>query len=143
MLPVISLALLASVGFGASAIFARLGLQHVRSSTGTVVSLVAGVLLIGTIALILHGGEMFALPAVAFAWFALLGFINYPLGRFLNFTGVHLAGVGRAIPILAATPLVAVSLGVIVGGETLTIFTALGTGAIVGGVVLIVSARAV
>ena len=83
-----------------------------------------------------------ALPAVAFAWFALLGLINFPLGRFFNFTGVHLAGVSRTAPVLAGAPLVAMTLGITLGGETLTPLIALGTAAIVGGVVLIVSERA-
>ena len=114
-----------------------------RSSTGTVVSLAAGFLMVGTIALILYGGELFTLPIAALAWFALLGLINYPLGRFLNFTGVHLAGVSRTAPILSATPLVAVTLGVVLGGETLTPAIALGIAAIVGGLVLILTERTV
>ena len=142
MLLGILFALLAAIGWGTSAIFVRLGLQRMRSSTGTVVSLAAGVLMIGTIALIVYGSEMFALPAVAFAWFALLGLLNYPLGRFLNFTAVSLAGISRASPILAAAPLVAVTWSVLLGGETLTPLIALGGATIVGGVVLIVSERA-
>ena len=137
----IILALLAAIGWGTSAIFVRVGLQNMRSTTGTVVSLASGILMVGSIALTIYGSEMFALPAVAFAWFALLGLLNYPLGRFLNFTSVRLAGVGRASPILAGAPLVAVTLGVLLGGETLTPLIALGGATIVAGVVLIVSAR--
>ncbi len=134
-------ALLAATGWGAGAIFARLGLQHMRSTTGTVVSLAAGVVMAGTLALAVNRDVMFALPAVAFLWFLLLGTINYPLGRYLNFRGVHLAGVSRASPILAAAPVVAVILGITLGGESLTPFIALGTAAIIGGVVLIVTER--
>ena len=112
-----------------------------RSTTGTVVSLAAGVVTVGTLALAVNGDIMFALPAAAFLWFLLLGTINYPLGRYLNFTGVHLAGVSRASPILAAAPIVAVILGITLGGETLTPFIALGTVLIIGGVVLIVTER--
>lgn len=114
-----------------------------RSTTGTVVSLASGVLMVGAITLILYGSEMFALTAGALAWFALLGLVNYPLGRFFNFVGVHLAGVSRTAPILSAATLVASALGITLGGETLTPAIALGTVAIVGGVVLILSERAV
>ena len=138
----IFLALLAAMSWGTGAIFVRLGLQHMRSTTGTVVSLVAGLLFFGLIALITHTDEMFHLSAVALAWFALLGIINYPLGRFFNYTGIHLAGVGRATPIMSCAPLVAVALGVFLGGETLTPLITLGTVAIVGGMVLILSERA-
>lgn len=138
----ILLALLAAVSWGASSVLARLGLQHMRSTTGTVISLVAGVVVVGALAWALYGAEMFALPAVTYAWFVLLGLISYPLGRLLNFAGVRLAGVGRATPILAGAPLVAATLGVVLGGETVTLSLALGTGAIVAGVVLIVTERA-
>lgn len=134
-------ALLAATGWGAGAVFARLGLQHMRSTTGTVVSLAAGVITVGALALAVNRDVMFALPAAAFLWFMLLGTINYPLGRYLNFTGVHLAGVSRASPILAAAPIVAVILGITLGGETLTPFIALGTVLIIGGIVLIVTER--
>ncbi len=129
------------MGWGTAAIFVRLGLQHMRATTGTVVSLAVGVLMIGTIALVRYGSEMFDLTPVALAWFALLGLILYPLGRLLNFTGVHLAGVSRAAPIMSAAPLVASTLGITLGGETLTPVIALGTLAIVGGIVLILSER--
>ena len=134
-------ALLAAVGWGAGAVFARLGLQHMRSTTGTVVSLAAGVVMVGSLALAGNRDIMFTLPAVALLWFLLLGTINYPLGRYFNFLGVHLAGVSRASPILAAAPVVAVILGITLGGESLTPFIALGTVLIIGGVVLIVTER--
>ena len=134
-------ALLAATGWGTAAIFARLGLQHMRSTTGTVVSLASGVAMVGTLALLVHRDIMFSLPAAALLWFLLLGTINYPLGRYFSFLGVHLAGVSRASPILAAAPVVAVILGVTLGGETLTPFIALGTAAIIGGVVLIVTEK--
>jgi transporter family protein len=134
-------ALLAAVGWGAGAVFARLGLQHMRSTTGTVVSLAAGVVMVGSLALAVNRDIMFTLPVVALLWFLLLGTINYPLGRYFNFLGVHLAGVSRASPILAAAPVVAVILGITLGGESLTPFIGLGTVLIIGGVVLIVTER--
>ena len=139
MLLAIFFALMAATGWGIGAIFVRLGLQHMRSTTGTVVSLTAGVLVIGALALIFQWDQMFSLPAVAFFWFVLLGVINYPLGRLFNFTGVHLAGVGRAAPILSGAPLVAATLGITLGGETMTFLIALGTAAIIGGIVIILT----
>lgn len=134
-------ALLAAAGWGTGAVFARLGLQHMRSTTGTVVSLAAGVAMVGTLALAVNRDIMFALPVAALLWFLLLGTINYPLGRYFNFLGVHLAGVSRASPILSAAPVVAVTLGITLGGESLTPFIALGAVLIIGGVVLIVTER--
>ena len=82
----------------------------------------------------------FALSSTAIGWIALLGLLNYLLGRFLNFNSIRLAGVSRAAPLLAVAPLVAVTLGVLLGGESLSPLIALGTLTIVGGVVLIVTA---
>ena len=138
----IILALLAAVGWGTSAVLVRAGLHNISSTTGTVISLISGTLLIGTIALVVNGGNAFLIPAVGLAWIALLGLINYPLGRFLNFTGISLAGVSRASPMLAAAPLVAVALGVLLGGESLNPLIGLGAISIFGGIVLIVTERA-
>ncbi len=113
-----------------------------RSTTGTVVSLASGGSLFGIITFAIYGSEMFALPATVYAWIILLGLINYPLGRLLNFTGVQLAGVSRTAPILAGAPLVAATLGVVLGNETITFTIALGIAAIVAGVMLVVSERA-
>lgn len=121
--------------------FVRLGLQHMRSTTGTVVSLASGVVPFGLITFALYRFEMFALPASIYAWIILLGLINYPLGRLLNFKGVQLAGVSRTAPILAGAPLVAATLGVALGGEKITFLIALGIASIVAGVVLVVSER--
>ncbi|MBI4340262.1 MAG: EamA family transporter [Chloroflexi bacterium] len=137
----IALALLAAASWGASAIFVRLGLQHMSSKTGTVVSLASGTLFIGAIALAVYGRDLFAFSAIALLWFTVLGVINFPLGRLLNFSGVQLAGVSRSAPILASATLFSVGLGVLVGGEELSLLIALGTLAIVGGVVLIVTQR--
>ena len=141
MLPAILLALLAAFAWGTSAIFVRLGLRHMRSTTGTVISLASGGSLVGLITFALYGNEMFTLPATVYAWIILLGLINYPMGRLLNFTGVQLAGVSRTAPILAGAPLVAATLGVFLGGETITFTIAVGIAAIVAGVVLVVSER--
>ncbi|MFH1140148.1 MAG: EamA family transporter [Chloroflexota bacterium] len=141
MLLAILLSLLAAVAWGASSIFVRLGLQHMRSTTGTVVSLASGVALVGLLTFALYRFEMFDLPASVYAWIILLGLINYPLGLLLNFKGVQLAGVGHTAPILAGAPLVAVTLGVALGDETITIPIALGIAAIVAGVVVVVSER--
>ena len=138
----IILALLAAVGWGTSAVLVRVGLQNISSTTGTVISLASGTLLIGTIALLVNGGNAFLVPAVGLGWIALLGLINYPLGRFLNFYGQSLAGVSRTSPLLAAAPLVSVTLGVLLGGESLNLFIGLGAISIFGGIVLIVTERA-
>ena len=135
------LGLSAALGFGSSAIFARLGLQHMRATTGTLVSLTVGTIITMVIAFAFHAREIFALSGVAFLWFLLSGVINFPLGRLLNFTAVSLVGVSRATPIIGSSPLFAAAFAITVGGETINIPIFLGTISIIGGLGLILSQR--
>ena len=135
------LGLTSALGFGSSAVFARLGMQHVRSTTATAVSLVVGTAITMAIAFTLHAGEIFALSGVAFAWFLLSAVINFPFGRLLNFTAVRLAGVARATPIIGSSPMFAAALAVTIGGESMSLPILMGTVSIIGGLVLILSQR--
>lgn len=137
----IVLALSAALGFGTSAVLARLGLQHIRPGTSTFVSLVVGTVVMMTLALAIHLDDIRSLAAIAFAWFLLSGFINFVLGRLLNYTGVGIAGVSRATPIVASNPLFAALLAVTLGGETMNAPIAVGTVAIISGMVLVLSQR--
>ena len=137
----VALALSASLGFGASAIFVRLAVQHVRPTTATLVSLVIGTLVTMTIAFALHSEEIVGLKPWAFLWILLGGFLTFPLGRLLNFTGVSLAGVSRATPTVGASPLFAAVLAVSILGESLTLPILFGTILIIGGLAVILSQR--
>ena len=131
----------AALGFGGSAVFARVGLQHMRATTGTLVSLIVGSVIILALAFSLHADEIMALTGVAFLWFLLSGLLNFPLGRLLNYTGVRMVGVSRATPLIGTAPLFATALAITIGGETINVPILLGTLLIVGGGVLILSQR--
>ena len=135
----ILLAFLAACGWGSAAVLARLGLQHMRSTTGTLISLVTGFAFTTILALIFHLGDIVSLAAMAFMWFFLVGIINFPMGRFFKFTGVQLAGVTRAAPISGTFPLFATILAITIGGEPLRLPIIIGTVAVVTGLGLILS----
>ena len=137
----VALALSAAVGFGTAAVFARLGLQHMRSTTGTLVSVIVGTVIVMTLALIIHWDAVIALAGVAFLWFLLSGSINFPVGRLLNFTSVRLAGVSRSAPIVGSSPLFAIALAITVGGESINTPILVGTFGIIGGMTLILTQR--
>lgn len=137
----IALGLSAAFGFGASAIFVRLGLQYMRATTGTLVSLVVGTVVTMGLALAFLRDEVFSLSGVALLWLLLAGVINFPLGRLLNFTGVHLAGVSRSTALVGSSPLFATIAAITLGGETITLPVLLGTLAIIGGLALVMSQR--
>ena len=135
----ISLSLMAALGFGVSAIFARLGLQHMRATTGTLLSLSVSTVVTLVIALGLHPREIFDLEWLALLWLLMAGVLSFPLGRLLNFTGVRMVGVGRASPIVGASPLFAGALAVAFAGEALNVPILLGAVFIIGGLALIMS----
>ena len=135
------LGLSAALGFGVSAIFARLGLQYMRSTSATLVSLMIGTAITMALAFALRSSEIVDLSLIAFAWFLLLGLITFPLGRLMNYTGVSMAGVSRASPIVGASPLFATTLAVTVGGETLNLALLMGTISITAGLGFILSQR--
>ena len=137
----VALSLAAAMGFAGSAVFARVGLQYIRPTTGTLVSLFIGISITLTLSIIFNQKEIMALSGIAFLWFLVSGAINFPLGRLLNYTGISKIGVSRSTPIVATSPLFAAILAVTVGGESINAFIMIGTIAIIGGVVLIVGQR--
>ena len=137
----VALSLAAAMGFAGSAVFARIGLQHVRPTTGTIVSLLIGISITLTLSIIFHQREIIALSGIAFLWFFISGLINFPLGRLLNYTGVSKIGVSKSTAIVGSSPLFAAILAVTVGGETINTLMMIGTAAIIGGVALIVGQR--
>ena len=135
------LGLSAALGFGGSAVFARLGLQYMRSTTGTLASLLVGTVIMLTLAFALHSKEILALGGVVLLWLLVSAIINFPLGRLLNYTGVRLVGVSRASPVVGASPLFALALAITIGGESINLPTLLGTFSIIGGLLLVLSQR--
>ena len=129
----------AALGFGVAVVFARLGLQHMRVTTSALLSLVASGVLTLAVAVALDSRGMLDLRAVTLLWLFLIGLLNYPLGRLLNYTAVHLAGASRAAPIVGASPLIATTLAISIGTESLDPPTAMGTIAIMGGIAIILS----
>lgn len=112
-----------------------------RPATGTAISLVVSFTLTAVLALSLEWSTFFAMPAVALLWFLLLGIVNYPLARYMNYSSVNLVGASRSAPIISTAPLFSAVLAIIFLGETLSLPVALGTAAIVVGSILIVLER--
>ena len=84
------MALLASIGFGASAVFIKLALKSMKSTTGTFLSLVAGSLILITISIIFYSDELVIANKIVFGWLVLSALLNFLGGRYLNYTSVNL-----------------------------------------------------
>ena len=137
----VGLALVAALGFGAVAIFARLGMRHVRATTATVASLIISALVTLVVALAVDAGEIAALSAAAFGFILLNAALAYLVGRLFNFTGVRLVGATRASIIIGTSPLFSAGLAVWLLGEKLSAPILAGTVLIIIGVGVILSGR--
>jgi len=131
----------AALGFGASAVLARGGMQYFGPSAATLISLCSSALVTMVIALALHTSEIQALPLEAFIWFIVAGFITFPGGRLLNFRAINLIGASRASSVVSTSPLFAAFIAVLWGGESLNLLLIVGTFCVVGGIMILVSQK--
>ena len=148
------LGLAAAMGFGSTSVFARLGLQHIRSTTATLVSLMVGSAITMGLALLVYTDEILALfglnvlvrPApmgdpAAFLWFLLFGVVAFAVARSLSYAALNMIGVSRVAPIIGTDPLFATMLAITIGGEAINSMILMGTFSIFGGLTLILSQR--
>ncbi len=132
-------AALATISWAAGAVLARVGMQHVRSSTGTFISLTAGFVTISAVAVGIDWRALLAVSQSTILWFVLLGVIQFPGGRFLNYSGIRLAGVTRATAISGTSPLFAALLAIAFLQEQVTPWILLATLAVAAGLALVMS----
>jgi drug/metabolite transporter (DMT)-like permease len=137
----IILAITAAFCWGAGAIFARLGMQGMRASTGTFISMLSSIALIAVLALSLNFDAIVNLSLMAVLWFSLIGFVNYFVGRQFNYLSIKYIGVARATPLFAAAPLFALVLAVTLIGETVNAAIIIGTLAVVSGLYLVITSE--
>ena len=132
------IALLVPLCFGTGMLLARVGLVHIPAGAGNFVSLIVGWVLIASITTVLQPDALFGITLAAFAWLAMIGIINFPAGRFLNFVSIKNLGILRANPVLAMAPIISAFEGVVFLGERLNWAIAGGTLLTVTGVIVAV-----
>ena len=135
------IALLVPVCFGSGMVLARVGLVHVPPGAGNFLSLVVGWALVASVTAILHPDALFGVSLGAFGWLAMIGVVNFPVGRFMNFASIKHLGVLRANPILAMAPVVSAFEGAVFLGERVNWRIGAGTALAVSGVIIVVYAE--
>lgn len=128
-------ALLAALGWGTDSVLARQGLRSLPPALATGISLCAS-LAICLLALAIIGPARFPLAGVA--WFAMIGLINFLLGRQFNFRATKSLGAARTASLLATSPLVSIALAVLFAGEQVTPLLLVGVALSICGVILVV-----
>lgn len=137
----IVLAIASAFCWGTSAIFARLGLQSIKASVGTLISMLSSLLLVGLLALTLNFDDVLRLSPRGLLWFGLVGVVNYVLGRQFNYSAIRHIGVTKATPLFAAAPLYAMVLAVTLLRESVNPAIVIGTLVIVAGLYLVVTSE--
>ena len=94
MLGVIA-AMLASLGWGTDAVLARQGLRRVSPALGTFISLCMSLAVCLVLLLVFARDAVATYPPVAFAWFGMIGIINFVIGRQCNFGATQRLGAAR------------------------------------------------
>ena len=135
MLP-IALAFLAAIGFGSSAIFARIGMRGIHPLTSAFISVVVSFIPAAILAVIFALDDIKGLPLIALAAFLGLGALNFIGGRTQNHISINMIGAARSSPFVGSATMFASIFAVIILGEYLHPMVALGTAAVVIGVVL-------
>ena len=143
MLLSIGLAGIAVLGFGSSAVLARLGMQAIRPMPSSLISLVASTLLAGTLALVFEFDAVITLPAIAVVWLLGNGILSYMGGRSQQYIAISLIGAARVTPIVGSAALFSAlfsitltRMGVPGFNEHLTVLLGIGTVVVVAGLVL-------
>ena len=116
-MPAIALALLALMGFGSAAIFARVGMQTVGAPTVTIISLCFSFLASGILALVFAVADFGSLPPALLAWCLMLGAFNFLGGRNLSFQAIGRIGAARAGAIVGTSAVFASILAITLTGE--------------------------
>ena len=134
----IVLAITAAFCWGTAAIFSRLGLQNIKAPTGTLISMLSSMLLIGLLALTINFDDVVHISPTALLWFSLIGVITYVLGRQFNYLSITYIGVTKATPLFASAPFFAIILAVTLIGESINPAIVIGTVAVVAGLYFVV-----
>ena len=131
----------AAIGFGLGTIFIRVATQRIPAPTATLFAVISSVPIAIIPALALHSSEIFEQSWEAYAWFALMGAMGYPIAFvFLN-VAIKMVGAARTAPFSSVQPIFAFTLGTIFLGERPGLLVAMGTPIIVAGLVLVLTSR--
>lgn len=129
----IALSLLSGAGFGSAAIFARIGMQGMSPLSSTMVSVVVSFCPSIILALIFALSDIRDLPPVAYAFFFVLGVINFLGGRTSSYLAIGRIGASRTGAILSTSAVFAAIFAITITGERPHFVVLLGTLTVVVG----------
>ena len=123
--------------FGLGSTVARLGLIGTPVVTGTIISMLAGTVLLLAVAAPQYPAKLSAIEPSGWALIVFTSVINYPIGRLMLFNAMRRIGVARGNTIVSANPVVAGTIAIVWLGEVLGLQSGVGMAACIGGGVLV------
>ena len=137
----VALGLLAALGFACAGIFARMGLQSLKTSTATAVSVITSFTVIGLLTVAYNVSAIGDLAPIAFVWCFAAGMVSFPTARLLNYLSVSMIGATRTAAMISAQPLFAAALAMAFLGERPNWLIGLGTVVVVAAMAIIALER--
>ena len=119
-------ALIAAIGWGASAVLSRIALEKTDPRLATIVSLFFSSIIMFSLSLSTQFNEFEKLVVSDFLWFFSAGLTSFAAGRLLNYVGIKNIGVSKASPLFGTSPLFAALLAIIILNENPTIMLGMG-----------------
>ncbi len=131
------LAILAAIIFGIGNTIARVSLQSIKTTSGTILSLLASLVVALIIAFSFEFKALISVSLIAIGLFALTGIFHFTLGRAFLYQSMRYIGAARGTSITQVYPLFALVFAVVYLKETLTMPLVVGTLLIIGGAYLL------
>ena len=126
-------ALGAAVSWGFSSIYVRLAQQYLPTSSGTLISLLAGIAFAGALVVLLERDAVAKLRLEDALVFAVIGVFNFPFGRYMNYLSIKHLGIGRSTPVLASVPIFSSLFAIVVFGESVGVANVIGIALVLSG----------
>ena len=134
-------AVIAAIGWGASAVLSRIALEKTDPRLATIVSLFFSSIIMFSISLSTQFNEFEKLIVSDFLWFFSAGLTSFAAGRLLNYVGIINIGVSKASPLFGTSPLFAALLAIIILNENPTIILGMGIVIVTFGIILITKSK--
>ena len=134
-------AVIAAIGWGASAVLSRIALEKTDPKLATIVSLFFSSIIMFSISLSTQFNEFEKLIVSDFLWFFSAGLTSFAAGRLLNYVGIKNIGVSKASPLFGTSPLFAALLAIIILNENPTIMLGMGIVIVTFGIILITKSK--
>ena len=132
----VALSLLAAISLGNGAVSGRAGMQGVHPIAVIGIALVVGFVGAGIVALVLNPSDLFKAPQSALLWILVFGVVQFAIGRTTAYIGMGTIGASRVALFISTQVPFAAFFAVAFTGESLGLLVALGTVAVMAGLLL-------